>query len=59
VAVRAKTTKRRVELAKEIKSIVEGLVAATDRAEQTGLMNESDKPIVLEHTERLHKELFA
>jgi hypothetical protein len=58
-AVNARTSKRRMELAKEIKPILEELMAAADRAEQTGLMSGSDKRIVLEHMERLYKELFA
>jgi predicted transposase/invertase (TIGR01784 family) len=35
------------------------LVAAADRAESSGLMSETDKRIVLEHMERLYRELFA
>jgi hypothetical protein len=58
-AVRARTSKRRVELAKEMKPLMDELVAATDRAERTGLMSEADKRIVLEHMDRLYRELFA
>jgi hypothetical protein len=58
-AVSAKTSKRRSELVKEIKPMIEELVAAADRAGQTGLMNETDKRIVLDHMQRMYKELFA
>jgi hypothetical protein len=57
--VRARTSKRRAELAEEMKSILDELVAAADRAEQTGSMSEADKRIVLEHMERLYRELFT
>jgi predicted transposase/invertase (TIGR01784 family) len=57
--VRAGTSKRRAKLAEEMKAIVDELVAASDRAEQTGLMSEIDKHIVLDHMERLYRELFA
>jgi hypothetical protein len=57
--VSAKTSKRRAELAGEMKSIFDELVAAVDRNAEAGLMSESDKRIVLEHMERLHKELYS
>jgi hypothetical protein len=57
-AVRARSSKRRAELAVEMKPILDKLVAAVDRAERTGSMNEADKRIVLEHMEQLYKELF-
>jgi hypothetical protein len=55
----ARTPKRRAELAREMKPLLEELMAAADRAERTGLMNEADKRIVLDHMNRLYKELFA
>jgi predicted transposase/invertase (TIGR01784 family) len=58
-AVSARTPKRRAELAAEMKSMLGGLMAAVDSAEQTGLMSKTDKRIVLEHMERLYRELFA
>jgi hypothetical protein len=57
--VSAKTSERRAELAKEMKPMLDELVAAADRAERTGLMSEADKRIVLEHMDRLYRELFA
>jgi ribosome recycling factor len=57
--VRAKTSERRAELAGEMKSILEELVAAVDRAERAGSMSEADERIVLEHMNRLYRELFA
>jgi hypothetical protein len=57
--VLARTSKRRAELAGEMKSILDELVAAADRAERAGLMSEADKRILLEHMDRLHRELFA
>jgi hypothetical protein len=58
-AVSARTSRRRAELAGEMKSILDELVAAADRSERTGLMGEADKRIVLEHMDRLYRELFA
>ena len=58
-AVSAKTSQRRAELAAEMKAIMDSLVAAIDRARETGLMSEPDEQIVMEHMERLYKELFA
>jgi hypothetical protein len=58
-AVSAKTSERRAELAKEMKPMLDELVTAADRAERTGLMSEADKRIVLEHMDRLYRELFA
>ncbi|GHS90254.1 hypothetical protein AGMMS49957_15840 [Synergistales bacterium] len=58
-AVSAKTSKRRAELAIEMKTIVDELVITADRAEASGLVSEADKRIVLEHMERLYRELFA
>ncbi|GHV38109.1 hypothetical protein FACS1894187_16410 [Synergistales bacterium] len=57
--VSAKTSKRRAELAVEMKEIVDELVMMADRAEASGLVSEADKRIVLEHMERLYRELFA
>jgi hypothetical protein len=58
-AVSARTPKRRAELAGEMKSILDELVAAADRAEASGVMSEADKRIVLDHMAYLYKELFA
>jgi hypothetical protein len=58
-AVSARTSRRRAELAWEMKTILNELVAATDRAEASGLMSEADGSIVLDHMEYLYKELFA
>ncbi|GHV33240.1 hypothetical protein FACS1894187_00960 [Synergistales bacterium] len=55
----AKTSKRRAELAIEMKEIVDELVMTADRAEASGLVSEADKRIVLDHMERLYRELFA
>ncbi|GHV34381.1 hypothetical protein FACS1894187_04840 [Synergistales bacterium] len=57
--VSAQTSKRRAELAVEMKEIVDELVMMADRAEASGLVSEADKRIVLEHMERLYRELFA
>ncbi|GHT00396.1 hypothetical protein AGMMS50276_26070 [Synergistales bacterium] len=54
-----KTSKRRAELAIEMKTIVDELVEMADRAEASGLVSEADKRIVLDHMERLYRELFA
>jgi hypothetical protein len=56
--VSAKTSKQRTELAIEMKAILDELVTTVERGEKAGLMNESDKRIVLEHMERLYRELF-
>jgi hypothetical protein len=58
-AASATTSKRRAELAEEMKSILDELVAAADRAEKSGVMSETDKRTVLDHMEYLYKELFA
>ncbi|GHT02719.1 hypothetical protein AGMMS50276_32740 [Synergistales bacterium] len=57
--VSAGTSKRRAELAIEMKTIVDELVETADRAEASGLVSKADKRIVLEHMERLYRELFA
>jgi hypothetical protein len=57
--VSARTSQQRKELSKEIKSTFDELVAAVDRSAEAGLMSESDKRIVLEHTERLYRELYS
>jgi predicted transposase/invertase (TIGR01784 family) len=54
----ARTSNRRAELATEMKSIVDGIVTVVERCAKAGVMSESDKRTVLEHTERLYKELF-
>jgi hypothetical protein len=56
--VSAKTSKQRTELAVEMKTILNELAAAVDHSEKAGLMNESDKRIVLGYIERLYRELF-
>jgi hypothetical protein len=57
--VSAKTGKQRAELSREMKSIFNELVAAVDRSAEAGLMNESDKRTVLEHMERMYRELYS
>lgn len=54
----AKTDEERAGLTGEMKVVLDELIAAVERGEKAGLMNESDKRIVLEHTERLYRELF-
>jgi hypothetical protein len=57
--VSARTSKRRVELSKEMKSIFDELVSAVDRSAEAGWMNESDKRTVLELMERMYRELYS
>ncbi|MDR1621018.1 MAG: hypothetical protein LBS00_01445 [Synergistaceae bacterium] len=57
--ISAKTSKRRAELAREMKSLFNELVTAVDRSAEAGLMSEPDKRIVLEHMDRLYKELYS
>ena len=56
--VSAKTSQERSELSGEMRSILDKLVEPVDRSAAAGLMNESDKRIVLEHMERLYRELY-
>jgi hypothetical protein len=56
--VSAKTSQQRAELSGEMRAILDGLVEAVDRSAEAGLMSESDKRIVLEHMERLYRELY-
>ncbi|MDR3075845.1 MAG: hypothetical protein LBU26_00975 [Synergistaceae bacterium] len=58
-AARARTSKRRAELAGEMKAIMDELVGAADRSERAGLMGGADKQVVLDHMDRLYRELFA
>jgi hypothetical protein len=58
-AVSARTSKRRTELSKEMKSIFEELVSAVDRSAEAGLMTESDKRTVLELMDRMYRELYS
>jgi hypothetical protein len=57
--VSAKTSVQRTALSAEMKTIFDELVAAVDRSAEAGLMSESDKRIVLEHMERLYRELYS
>ena len=55
---RVKKSRRRGTLYIEMKTILENLDAALERAVQTGLMSKMDGRVALEHTERLYKELY-
>ncbi|MDR3353825.1 MAG: hypothetical protein LBO21_02155 [Synergistaceae bacterium] len=57
--VKAKTPDERSKLAGEMRPILENLVTTVESCTASGLMNESDKRIVLEHMERLYRELFG
>jgi predicted transposase/invertase (TIGR01784 family) len=57
--VSAKTSAQRSVLSAEMKTIFDELVTAIDRSAEAGLMNESDKRIVLEHMERMYRELYS
>ena len=56
--VSSRSSKRRVELGAEMRTIMDELLAASERAVKTGLLSEPDRRIVLEYTERLYKELY-
>ncbi|MDR3076067.1 MAG: hypothetical protein LBU26_02100, partial [Synergistaceae bacterium] len=58
-AVSSRTSKRRAELAGEMRSVLDELMAAVERAGSSGQMGEADKRVVLEHMERIYRELFA
>jgi len=53
-----RSPKRRAELSSEMKAIIDDLVLTTERAVKTGLLSEPNGREVLEHTERLYKELY-
>jgi hypothetical protein len=55
---RTKRPERRAELAAEMRQLMDELVAAVDRGEESGLMREQDMREVLELMERLYKELY-
>jgi predicted transposase/invertase (TIGR01784 family) len=57
-AMSERNSKRRTELCAEMKEILDELLAAVERAVNVGLMSEPDSRTVLEHTERLYKELY-
>ena len=42
----------------EMKTILDELVGALERAAASGLMSEADSRVALEHTEKLYKELY-
>jgi predicted transposase/invertase (TIGR01784 family) len=56
--VSAKTSSARAKLAGEMKLLLDELTKATDRAAESGLMNEADSRSVLEYTEKLYVELY-
>ena len=56
--VSAKSSERRAELGAEMKTILNDIVSAAERAMETGLLDKTDGRIVIEYTERLYRELY-
>jgi hypothetical protein len=58
-AVRARSAKTRAKLAREAKEIMDELMAAAERAKDSGLIGENDWLPLLEYTERIYRELYG